>query len=68
MLSLILHGICLMKRTLQNRDAPQIIPDVWALLDLIEEEDMTNRLDKVEEKVSRLLLAATALLFELCAQ
>lgn len=42
----------------QTRDEPLVIAGVWALLDLVEEEDMMNRLDKVEEKVSRLFWLA----------
>jgi hypothetical protein len=37
-------------------DEPLAIGSMWALLDLVEEEDLMNRLEKVEEKVSQILL------------
>ena len=33
-------------------DEPLAIGSMWAVLDLVEEEDFMNRLEKVEEKVS----------------
>lgn len=38
----------------QKRDQQIAVGNVWALLDLVENEDMINRLEKVEEKVSHL--------------
>jgi hypothetical protein len=40
----------------QKMDEPLAIGSMWALLDLVEEEDLMNRLEKVEEKVSQILL------------
>jgi hypothetical protein len=40
----------------QKMDETLAIGSMWALLDLVEDEDLMNRLEKVEEKVSQILL------------
>lgn len=44
--------VCCVTRV-QEMDVPLAIGSMWAFLDLVENEDLTNRLDKLEEKVSR---------------
>ena len=40
-------------KCVEKTDVPLAIGSMWAFLDLVEEEDLMNRLEKVEEKVSR---------------
>lgn len=56
MSSLTLHVF--VKMHVQNLDEPVAIGSMWALLDIVENENLMERLDKVEEQVSHLLLVA----------
>ena len=50
-ITILLHVLNCVTRV-QKMDEPLAIGSMWAFLDLVEEEDFMNRLEKVEEKVS----------------
>lgn len=50
-ITIMLHVLNCVTRV-QKMDEPLAIGSMWAFLDLVEEEDFMNRLEKMEEKVS----------------